>query len=287
MGAVKRFPPLSIAIPSSIVEDTPHLREKTSKIGVIGRACAIFRVDEIVVYPDLSSRDQSSESWFVSSTLAYMETPQYLRKKLFPFKPIFRYFGVLPPLRTPHHPTAAHVRDLRLGEFREGVVVNSGDKRSKIDIGVEKEAFLRGLELPVGERVTVKIISLKGDYPRVLLANKGEIKKYWGCNVIVSNYPLGRTIKNEAYDLAVATSKYGVPLMEIADEMRERWSKARRVLVAFGSPNEGLREILEHERLELEDIFDFTVNTVPQQGTETIRTEEAVSASLAALNLII
>ena len=287
MGPIKRFPSLSIAIPSSIVENTPHLREKTSKIGVIGRTCAIFRVDEIVVYPDLSSRDQSSESWFVSSTLAYMETPQYLRKKLFPFKPIFRYFGVLPPLRTPHHPTAAHVRDLRLGEFREGVVVNSGDKRSKIDIGVEKDAFLRGLKLPVRERVTVKIISLKGDHPRVLLANKGEIKKYWGYNVIVSNYPLGRTIKNEAYDLVVATSKYGVPIMEIADEMRERWSKARRVLVAFGSPNEGLREILEHERLELEDVFDFTVNTVPQQGTETIRTEEAVSASLAALNLII
>jgi len=284
---VKRFAPLSIAIPSSIVADTPHLREKTTKIGVIGRACAIFRVDEIVIYPDLSSRDQSSESRFVSSTLAYMETPQYLRKKLFSFKPIFRYFGVLPPLRTPHHPTAAHVRDLRLGEFREGVVVNSGNKGSKIDIGVEKEAVLRGLELPLGERVTVKIISLKDGAPTVILANKGEIEKYWGYNVTVSNYPLGRTIKNGTYDLAIATSKYGVPIMEIADEMRERWSKAKRVLVAFGSPNEGLREILGHEKLELKDFFDFTVNTVPQQGTETIRTEEAVSASLAALNLMI
>ncbi|MDH5769799.1 MAG: RNA methyltransferase [Candidatus Bathyarchaeota archaeon] len=287
MGPVKRVSSLSIAIPSSIVADTPHLREKTSKIGVIGRACAIFRVDKIIVFPDFSSRDQSSESWFVSSTLAYMETPQYLRKKLFPFKPIFKYFGVLPPLRTPHHPTAAHVRDLRLGEFREGVVVNSGDKRSKIYIGVEKEAILRGLGLPVGKRVTVKILSLKGGLPGVLLANKEEIKTYWGYNVIVSNYPSGRTIKNEAYDLAVATSKYGTPLMEIAEEMRERWSKARKVLVAFGSPSEGLREILERERLELGDVFDFTVNTIPQQGTETIRTEEAVLASLAALNLMI
>ena len=39
---------LSIAIPASVVSDTPHLREKTSKIGLVGRAVAIFRVDEIV-----------------------------------------------------------------------------------------------------------------------------------------------------------------------------------------------------------------------------------------------
>jgi len=96
---------------------------------------------------------------------------------------------------------------------------------------------------------------------------------------------VGRSIKNRTYDLAVAAFKYGVPIIEIADEMRERWSKTRRALLAFCSPSEGLREILKHERLK--DIFDFTVNTVPQHGTETIRTEEAVSASLAAINLII
>ena len=43
---------LAIAIPASTISDTPHLREKTSKIGLIGRAAAIFRVDEIIVYLD-------------------------------------------------------------------------------------------------------------------------------------------------------------------------------------------------------------------------------------------
>jgi len=36
---------LAIAIPTSVISDTPHLREKTSKIGLIGRAAAVFRVD--------------------------------------------------------------------------------------------------------------------------------------------------------------------------------------------------------------------------------------------------
>ncbi len=43
---------LAIAIPASTISDTPHLREKTAKIGLIGRAAAIFRVEEIILYPD-------------------------------------------------------------------------------------------------------------------------------------------------------------------------------------------------------------------------------------------
>ena len=41
---------LTIAIPASIISDTPHLREKTSKIGSIARSAAIFRVNEIIIY---------------------------------------------------------------------------------------------------------------------------------------------------------------------------------------------------------------------------------------------
>jgi predicted SPOUT superfamily RNA methylase MTH1 len=36
--------------------------------------------------------------------------------------------------------------------------------------------------------------------------------------------------------------------------------------------------------LDLKSIVDFVVNTIPSQGTETIRTEEALIASLAVLN---
>jgi len=40
----------------------------------------------------------------------------------------------------------------------------------------------------------------------------------------------------------------------------------------------------KQEGLKLEDIADFVVNTIPKQGTETVRTEEALIASLAILN---
>ncbi|MDR2707975.1 MAG: RNA-binding protein, partial [Nitrososphaerota archaeon] len=52
---------LTIAIPASIISDTPHLREKTSKIGLIARIAAIFRVHEIIIYPDNTRTKQAQE----------------------------------------------------------------------------------------------------------------------------------------------------------------------------------------------------------------------------------
>ena len=96
---------LAIAVPASVISDTPHLREKTSKIGLIGRAAAVFRVDEIIVYPDNAEKGkQKNEANLIALLLSYLETPQYLRKRFFKLDPRLQYAGILPPLRTPHHP---------------------------------------------------------------------------------------------------------------------------------------------------------------------------------------
>ena len=46
----------------------------------------------------------------------------------------------------------------------------------------------------------------------------------------------------------------------------------------------GLFEILEREGLRLGDVVDFVVNMVPNQGTATVRTVEAVYACLSIFN---
>ena len=72
---LKRHPRLSVAIPASLVSEVPHLREKTLKIGLIGRALAIFRVDEVIVFPDHLHQNQKRDADFISTVLSYMETP--------------------------------------------------------------------------------------------------------------------------------------------------------------------------------------------------------------------
>ena len=283
---MKRGYELSIAVPASLVSDVPHLREKSLKIGLIGRAAAIFRVDNILIFPDLTGVDQSRDAGLISVILSYMETPQYLRKRLFKIRPELRYAGILPPLRTPHHPLADKIRDLRVGEYREGVVVSSVRDGSLVDIGVERPVLVPDRRLQIANRVTVRITEL-GRSPRAALASRDEIDEYWGFRVTATDIPFGRLVKTGSFDLVVATSRYGVPVMGIKEELAGRWRESHRILVAFGAPTEGLQEIVARDHLELIDVADFVVNIIPDQGTETVRTEEAVYASLALLNCLV
>lgn len=275
---------VSIAIPASVVSDTPHLREKTAKIGLIGRAAAIFMVDEIIIYQDDPNVKQAADMDFVATLLKYMETPQYLRKRLFKLKTQLRYAGVLPPLRTPHHPLNRKMRDLKIGEYRDGVTISSDKNGTRVDIGVEKTALIPNKQLAKGQRVTTKVTRINGQV-EVSLANRDEIPFYWGYNVTAERQTLKGLLKNVDFDLTIATSKYGVPFSDTAKDIRDKWEKAQNILLAFGAPARGLYEIAQLEGLVLDDAMDFVVNTIPIQGTETVRTEEAVLATLAVFNI--
>lgn len=285
----KRNPPrrvvnLSIAIPASLVSDIPNLREKTSRIGLIGRALAIFRVDEIIIYSDRLDADQSRDMRLITTILSYMETPQYLRKILFKIRPELRYAGVLPPLRTPHHPLPNRIKDLKVGEYREGVVVSILEEGSLVEIGVERPILVPNVQLPLNERVPVKVTKI-GKHPKAILINRDEIDIYWGYKVTALPTPLGQIMKLLNFDLIVATSRYGIDFMSVCSELIEKWESSKRVLVAFGSPTRGLYEIMEQENIKLDEIAHFVINTVPNQATETVRTEEALYSTLSILNL--
>ena len=282
---MKRSNRLSVAIPASFVSDIPHLREKTFRIGMVGRAASIFRVDEVIVYPDYPEIDQRRDINLIATVLAYMETPQYLRKRLFRIQPELEYAGVLPPLRTPHHPLADRIKDLKVGEFREGAVVSYSQEGSLVDVGVEQPILVANTKLKPNTRVTLRIIDL-GKQPKAVPANLRDIQSYWGFKVTVSNITFGQLARKESFDLVVATSRKGKPVHAVMDELAARWKQARKMLVAFGAPTQGLFEIAAHEHVRLEDLAHFVVNTLPEQGTETVRTEEALYASLAIFNTL-
>ncbi|CAN0518176.1 unnamed protein product, partial [Ectocarpus sp. 8 AP-2014] len=68
--------------------------------------------------------------------LQYAETPQYLRKQLFPMHSSLRLAGLLNPLDAPHHMRADDACP-----FREGVVLDRTIKKgagSFVDIGKRK-----------------------------------------------------------------------------------------------------------------------------------------------------
>jgi len=275
---------LSIAIPASTISDTPHLREKTAKIGLIGRAAAIFRVDEIIVYPDTPKVDQRRDLDFIALLLNYLETPQYLRKRLFKLEPDLEFAGILPPLRTPHHPLSGKTKHLNVSEYREGVVLSEVKEGLLVDIGVQQPVLLRQKQFVVGDRLTLQVVNV-GAPIEVQAASREDVPLYWGYRVREEKRSFGQLVADGGFDLRIATARIGDNFMDVAGKIGEKWTRSQRVLVAFGAPSRGLPEIVADEDLKLDEITDFAVNMVPGQGTVTVRTEEALLATLAILNV--
>jgi predicted SPOUT superfamily RNA methylase MTH1 len=280
----KRSWKITVAVPSSLVADVPHLREKTSRLGFLGRAFGIFRVDEALIYADVPGDESASQGRFIASVLGYMETPQHLRKHLIRMDPDLRFVGILPPLRTPNHPASARLADLRVGEIREGVVTDTSTEISRVDVGVGSLAEVPA-RLDRGSRVSVQITRTS---PKINaeLVDRNRIDIYWGFRVTLKNLPLGRLIQENKPDVVIATSRLGERVDTVLDQLRTSITGASSVLLAFGSPKRGLHEIIAQEGMKLNTLATYTLNFVPRQGTQTVRTEEAVYSALAFLNTI-
>jgi predicted SPOUT superfamily RNA methylase MTH1 len=277
----KRNKKISIAIPSSVVAKVPHSREKTIIIGQIARAASIYRVDDIYVY-----KHKPDESKLISLILRYLETPQYLRKKLYKKKPELKYVGILPPLRTPHHPLNQKKEKIRIGDYRECVVIDKKKEYSLTNIGLKKAIKTFGNPPSTGSRATVQIVRTKPELAGKFVGKK-DINPYWGYQVHNTNEGLKETVTKNVFDLKIATSKEGAPYNSIEPQIKFKSLESQNILVAFGSSNMGLKEILLEEKTPLSRAFHIVVNTVPSQGTTTIRTEEAITSTLAILNLIL
>jgi len=277
---------LAVAIPASLVSDTPHLREKTAKLGIVARACAIFGVDEIVIYADDMRQNQQEDINLCAQILSFIETPQYLRKRIFKLSPELKFAGILPPLQIPHHNVPNSLRQCKIGDVREGVTVGRRVKSLLVDVGLERTIECPG-ELASGTRVTVRLGSLEGSLAGEIIDPSKERlngSEYWGYGVRRTKF-LGKLLHDGEFNLRIGTSRYGQPILDVWPRLKASIATARSLLVAFGSPKMGLREILGQEHEAPEDLFDYYINTVPNQNVATVRTEEAVLVTLGLLNV--
>jgi methyltransferase len=264
----------AILIPSSLTMESRDLRVNTLKVGLIARAASVFRVDRIVIYKD----EEFDDSRFISMILRYMDTPQYLRKMLIPRREELRHVGMLPPLRTAHHPINSKTSALKIGEYRVGAVVESvgSDGGAWVEIGVDRPIPLRTNEkYAVGQRLNVRIFSRNPLAAEPV--DRKDIPQYWGYETEVVE-SLDKYL-GSLDALVVLTSRKGkVVTPKLLGELGQK----RDLAVVFGSPAYGVDAFLSESAVDRYCM----INTIPHQGTETVRVEEAVFASLALLNLV-
>jgi methyltransferase len=277
---VRRPQTVSVALPASLTLDIPHLREKTARLGFVSRALATFRVQEAIIYRDRAGTEVDREASLIEKMLTYIETPQYLRRHVFRIDPDLEYAGTLPPLRTPNHPDKQNPSP---GLLREGVVVQPGPS-SMVEAGFRNLVRVRS-KLPLSERLTVRLTKVSPELEGEIVEPSG-LTIYWGFRVARGNVSLSEIVRSRKFDLSISTSRKGADVREITPDLTKKWKSATRPLIVFGSPSEGVPEILAQSGMNVSDAMDFNVNTIPDQGVETVRTEEALWSSLAILNVL-
>ncbi len=261
---------LAVAIPDTVLEEKESPRDKTAKLGLIARTCAIYGVDIIGVFRDPAGH---GESGAIGKVLEYLETPQYLRRKLFPLDEALRFAGMLPPLRIPSHKPWVPADKIRVGEFREGVVNADGT----VDVGLDVSPKIGGAV--TGKRVTVRISSVKPLAAEIV--RREETGEYWGYKVEIKR--LDEVLADPRFEVKVATSRLGTPLTETLDALRKRIRGGGNVMLIFGSPSRGLFDMAGSQ---LGRQVEFILNLFPKQHVETVRTEEAIFAGLGLVSLL-
>jgi predicted SPOUT superfamily RNA methylase MTH1 len=262
---------IAVAIPDTLLEEKDSLRDKTAKLGLVARACAIYGVDIVEVFRDEMGR---GEGEFVKKVLEYVETPQYLRRRLYPLEAALQYAGLLPPLRIPSHKPKVPVGSLTVGEVREGIANQDGT----VDIGLGQPVRLDG-KGQAGKRVTVRIRSK--DPLAAEPVSRDMVREYWGYRVEQTS--LGEVLADKRFGLKIATSRLGRPLGTELPKLRESLARASGVKLIFGSPSRGLFQM---GGPELGKKVDFVLNLFPEQKVETVRTEEAISAGLNLISIL-
>ena len=253
---------LKVAIPDTSLIDCSDLRQKTTKAGSIARALAVFRVEFVHIYDTgLLSPDRKRDADLLSKILRYMDTPQYLRKRSFPKTQSLKFAGLLPPLRTRSHPLESTIADLQEGIVRWGLQVRPG----KIDLGLRT---LVNYSKTISERDPT-LFKVRKTKPHISLERieREDVSDYWGFVVErVANLP-----KFPSYH-------------QIENDLKSTIAGTQSVLAVFGGPGHGILEFFKKERDDVKFHIDFWANTIPDQGTETVRLEEALFTSLSLLN---
>ena len=273
------MPDLWVTIPDSSLSDEQTRRDKSIKIAQFARACSIFRVKRIYIYHDLLSQFQKEDPHLLKTILEYLDTPQYLRKILYPRTPELEYAGILHPIKAPHHKAREEIKNVKAGDVRTGVILK-GKGQSFVEVGLAARIPFIGDGFE-GEKVSVKFI---GSYPnlKAIKATDQDITEYWGYQV--KEVPLlSKLIKSVERTEIVITSRRGSNFKNIEPKLIQRVKDIESILVVFGAPRHGVHDILAKEGASIKS-FEFVVNMFPNQGAETVRLEEALFGTLAILN---
>jgi predicted SPOUT superfamily RNA methylase MTH1 len=127
-------------------------------------------------------------------------------------------------------------------------------------------------------------VQLKSPFSNLRAEKIGQqdITSYWGFRVHEAGSL--KTLLDKVRDsIVIITSRQGKSLKNFKSHLSNELAFKKGILLVFGSPRKSVHQILSSEGYDTSS-YQFIVNLFPNQGTQTVRLEEAFFGSLAIIN---
>ncbi|KAL4427495.1 hypothetical protein ABPG74_015198 [Tetrahymena malaccensis] len=291
---------LAICIPDSIISIPQSSELRSYFISELARTAAIFCVDEIIILKDnsyIAKSQNFQQGPYIVRNLQYLETPQYLRKQLFPIHPDLKNAGLMNPIECHHH-----LKSDQYCPYREGVVMNRPTKENEgswVEIGLKKQAKIP-YKLVTNTRVTLRIneptLDIEQKYYSADVVSQKEPKEkmglYWGYQVRLADN-LSQVFKGEddlKYDVKFLINQGDhQQFSEESISDTELDLENKNVLIVFSGYNnlESIIDSDEYTKLSGKEALNkFDANFTMQKGrfgVKQLRLEEEMSHALSIM----
>lgn len=273
-----------LAIPDSFLYGINSEIDRTFKVFQLARALSIFRVEKLFIFHDKIINPNKYEVDFLITLLEYLDTPQYLRKKIYPKIDILKYAGKLHPLRSPHHKDKIPINLIKEGEIRVGIIEQKGNGVFYTDVGLDSLILYKGKIKSIGKKIDVKLIKKNNMLTAVDIDRTG-ISNYWGYNIFYFS-SVKEIVKKYENTQIILTSRLAENYnsTSFSANLKINSNDGNSILIFFGSPKFGLKDIFYKEGLNHENFNSY--NFFPKQGTQTVRLEESIFGVLSILNCL-
>jgi methyltransferase len=275
---------IDLAIPDSFLYGIVSEVDRTFKIFQLARAISIFRVENVFIFRDKIINPRRDEIEFIITLLEYLDTPQYLRKKIYSRLDSLKYVGKLHPIRSPHHRDKVSFENIKNGEIRVGILEKKNNSFF-VDVGLDSLIKYQGSIKQEGKKINVKLLK-KNNFLTAIDVKREEINEiYWGYKVSHTN-SINEILTKYQKSNIILTSRFSGYFKNDSpfsyNLKKNGMYNNNSILVVFGSPKFGLKEIFSKEKINISNYNSF--NFFPYQGTQTVRLEESIFGVLSIIN---